>query len=319
MLTALYDERGTIGVTEYEKLLQTLLWSSDRIWLPPQARLDPAMERETTRYLRSQLDDLIEAGLLASFSIEHGMKFDDRGTLIPAKNSATTIPYEDYQQLYADIRESTIRYGEQIRQRHPGQPRLEGVTEFVTLQSHLWTICLARALEADHALTAENRSQVFFHQLDKAQQAADLYAPAAQALMQMTQTGPLSGLTTDQVLELRRYLPQVRSFLDTTINSVLSRRPLADVEELQDLVKEKVTQEYVALLSEYYKTRAQRIKGLSTDVAISVLGVLYPPLSALAFIRPIAEWVESQRGVRRVIMFNMKLQAMTTPPSTVKS
>lgn len=312
MPSSLFDERTSIGTREYEKLVQTLLWTSDLLWLPPQTRLDPQLDLDSERLIAERLDDFLQEGLVAGFDVESGISYESKGAIIPAAKRRETIPYEEYVQIFQRIRESTALYRERIQHRHSGQPPLEGVTEFVTLQSTEWTLCVAAALQADHSLTAEHRSTLFMNQLDKSERAVDLRAPAVQILMTMERIDCVSTLTTDQILNLRKYLPQVRQFIDKTVETVeaahnTDRTPAA----LTEAVKTAVAQEYVDLLHEYRQSGPRKAAGLSIDAAITVLGFLWPYLAPLAVVKPIAEWIEDRHGTRRVITFHAKLHKIT--------
>jgi hypothetical protein len=309
MLITLYDERTLLGAEEYEKMLQLLLWSSDQVCLPPQARLRQDLPDEISRGLITRLNELADAGLLTTYHIEGAPLLKAPGLLVLPKKTEKVVSREEYDGLFRDVRESTMRYRSQLAAARNVQ--LEGVTEYVTLQSHLWTIGLAGLLGSGEALTSDRRSATFARQVQKSHQASELRPPAIDALMKLNDIGSLYPLSTEDILKLRRYLPQVRSFIADVIDNTAARRPLAHVEALRSEVVEQVQHDYLELYFDLQKSNAQRARSLATDIAVTVLGYLYPPLSVITFTKPLAEWIESRRGTRRVMVFNMKLRKLT--------
>jgi hypothetical protein len=274
VLVTLYDERTLLGGEEYEKILQLLLWSSDQVCLPPQVRVRSDIPEMMQRLIATRINELADVGMVTSYQIEDIPTVRAPGILILREQARKTVSQDDYRSLFQDVRETTLQYRGRLAT--PGHnARLEGVTEYVTLQSHLWTLGLAGLVGSGQALTSDRRSTAFIHQLEKGQRAADLRAPVVDALMKLNDIGALRGLATEDIIKLRRYLPQVRQFVTEIVDSAVSRRPLAPVETLRDEVVQQVMQEYLELYLELQRTTSQRARSLAVDIGVSVLGYLY--------------------------------------------
>lgn len=309
MLVTLYDERTLLGEEEYEKIVQLLLWSADQVCLPPQARLRQDLPDGTARHFFTNLHELADAGLLGTYKIESAPPIEVPDRISFPEKGQRLVSRDEYLSLFSDVRESTLRYREQLTR--SAASHIEGVTEYVTLQSQLWTIGLAGLVGSGQALTSDRRSMAFMQQVKKSQLAADLRAPAIDSLIQLNDIGSLQRLSVDNIMTLRRYLPQVREFLDRTINDVMSKRPLASIEELRADVADQARREYFELYRDLQMSTSQRTQSLAVDIAVTVLGYFYPALSIIAFAKPLAEWIESRHGKNRVMVFNMKLRKMT--------
>ncbi len=317
-LSLFYDESAEMGLPEYEKLLQSLLWVADDISLPPFLRLNPRMDETTYDHLSGRLTDLQDAGLLSTWDLDGDPPIRFRPGIRPWKSdipsrSLRAIAPATYEELYEDVRLATDRYRSLLKTMVAQRRgvRLEGITEYVSLQGSLWSLGLANIVGADQILTTTARDSALDMQLAKAKTVSGLTQPVVESLMQLTNIGSLVDLTVDELLSLRRALPFVREYLLSTIQRATDGLGLPSSEALSQEVTSRVEREFMHLVIDQVPTGRKRATSMAVDWTATVLGLTKPILSVASFAAPVMRWALDRRGNRRVVVFVTKLRRVT--------
>jgi len=311
-LGALYFDRTEFGIDEFEKVLQALLWTADYLFVPTLLRPVRDMPKDQENRILYQLHELAEAGLIRTYRFERSVPSHLQSDWFLLPESGTyTIPNEAYEELFERVAESTAQYRLDVNkgfQSGRRNIRLDGITEYVTLQDSLWALGLSGTLGTAHLLQAPASSQRLSAQLNKVRDALGLMQPAIRELMNVNDIPRLGGISTDSILTLRKKMPTVRQYLINLGEAVEIVNPLASADEKAVEIARRARLDYIRLLAENQASAGKRLLAISVDALAGILGLFYPILGVAPFVRPLAEWVKETRGDRQFVAFNVRLK-----------
>lgn len=315
-LTLLYDDAPAIGIREYEKLLQSLLWAADTVLLPPTARPALTLSPSSVGEMTTRLSELIDRDLVGVWTFDSSVRpFKETAQewLRPTPSALRPLTPDAYGAVYSMLEAETRKYRSEILSGRgaPGNLRLEGISEFVSLQSALWSLGLADALNADQILLGPVRAAALDAHVFKAMAVAQATGPVTQALMDVTGAGPLSVLEIDEIIELRKNLAHVRQFLTEVVEKSIPTNRIANMTEVVTDAQTLALQEYVRLAGSRASSTRGALRTVAIDWTVNLLGLIHPLLQVASFAKPVVEWRLAARRDRGIVVFVAKLSQKT--------
>lgn len=308
----LYNDSTDIGVAHLEKILQGLVWLADGIVLPSIARPDPLAPEEDQDFIRNRLGELAEAHFLDRWDIEHMPLAVRRPSWWPREAQTHTIEPETYEKIQSGVQEGVSAYRLDLLRgvgRREGA-MLSGVTEFVMLRDSLWSVGLARYVGADFLLSSEVRTGTFLAPLRRLSDLGSVLGPVSQTIMELHGIERLAGLTVGDIRGLRKYLPTTRQLLTNVAQNAEDHfATTTDRKRYVDQIVDSARQHYAAAMGHAVENAERAdLTSDASGVAVTIAGMVFPPLQVLSFAQPLMSWSPHGREGRRLVMFLTKLK-----------
>ncbi len=315
----LYGDTSQFGHLEFEKVVQSLLWAADTVILPPSIRPDPTMDGADASRIAGILEDLIDRRLLAMWDFHPSLSSDlyvNRWLSVP-QNRTVVLEPAAYALIYAGIQKGTSAYRKLILRGSETRtgPRVEGITEFVSLQNSLWNYGLTAALGAKQLLLNSAGVAALDRPLAKAAAIEHISTPVRQALLDLRGISGIAHLSVDDLIYLRKHLPNVRDFVSNIVEDSLNRSTDPDLTAVTEEAKRAASQKFVKLANEEATKRPGIAVGganAAMDWTLNLLAFFSPWLLAVSFAKPVVQLAISQRSRRGILFFMAELERRTT-------
>lgn len=313
--TLLYDGPTDLGLAEYERVLQGLIWVADAVIMPSYATPSPFLAPDEQRRLRQKLGALAEAGLVRQWSVDLPMPQVGEAGWWPAETSTVLLERSRYLELQSGVRESIHAYRDDVMRgvgKRPGA-MTSGITEFIQLQETFWTLGLSRSLGADSLLSTERRADQITSPLLRDGLVSDALGPVSETIMHLHGVGPLSSLSTRDIRRLRKHLPSVRRELaDIAVRANRQVLTPKDARRYSEIVAETAQKRYAEIVGvKLGQNTAAARRSTASSLGVTVAGTIFPPLGALGFVQPLLSLSPTHRDEKHFLLFLGKLQKRT--------
>lgn len=311
---AFYDGRADIGLRELERIVQGLLWLGDKVLVPWYAQPSPFVPDPERTLVTHRLAELAESGYLKRWRVEGLPPRFTGATWWPSGTSETMLPFDDYSELQRLVTDGVARQKADLARglgRKPGS-MVSGVAELVTLRETLWTLGVARFFGTEILVSSSARSASLVAPLQLLKRADLVRGPVTEQLLELNGVSGLAALSDRDIRTLRRKGSGVRRFVDAVSRDVEGREPFIDSEDAEAVLRDLTAQHFAAVVGESvrHEKRMSLRSGVS-GTAVTIAGLVYPPLGLAGFAQPLLEWNPSGRERRRLVVFLTKLQRKT--------
>lgn len=312
-LKMLYDDRADITPVQLERILQGVVWLADVIILPTYARPSLIGTSDAREDVSKRLGALAEAGYVARWVPEPTLQQAAAERWWPKGTRTYYFDRDSYIHVEEGVQVGVSLYRQDTLRGVGGRPRrmMSGISEFVSLRDSLWTIGLAKALDAEYLLSSETRSLSLSAPLRRLESMGRIAGPISETIMELHQIGSLLELSVEDVDRLRKFKPTARALIGDIIQDV-DRSPTRlylDQEAYLNSAIEATRRHYSELVTEAVRSssRSSAINNV-VGLGISIAGTIFPPLSSLAFAQPLMSWDPHGRSGRRLVSFLTKLR-----------
>jgi len=306
----LYDETGEIGLAEFEKIVQCLVWMADSVVMPRSIRLSPKLGPDLQAVV-SKLESLSDRGMIEfwDYASELGATSEPAGLNVATSSLKHVVSRSEYEDLYSRVAAGTEAYSSLVLKGAGRDPvRLDGISEVVSLQSALWSTGLAAMMNVDQILMPADRVRAFDGQLAKATRVAGVAGPVSETLMKLRDITGLWRLGVDDITYLRKQLPYVRPFLESVAYQSVVQDGARGYDEHAATAANRAVREYLSQLdaaATSKPTALEGARGTAANWTVSVSSVAFPALAVVSFVQPIISWTTKTFGRRKGLIYFM--------------